>query len=187
MILAVDSEDGIVQIGSPPEDLPGILESIEINGSLLIENASQQGRSGKVKIVHGWDDAALLITLSLIDNSGAGKTRWDYLKQIAAIFKKVSGAGKPEVYTLLHPMTAAWGAKQLLFSDLKSSEARGRRKISLSLEFVEYDSAAGIIQDRQATANEAKKEETATAPAAPIVSDRQRRGLGSLENRYADI
>ena len=187
MILAVDSEDGIVQIGSPPEDLPGILESIEINGSLLIENASQQGRSGKVKIVHGWDDADLLITLSLIDNPGAGKTRWDYLKQIASIFKKVSGSGKPEVYTLLHPMTAAWGAKELLFSDLKSSETRGRRKISLSLEFVEYDSAAGIIQDRQGTAAKAKKEDPYSAAKAPAVSDRQRRELGSLEQRYANI
>ncbi|GHT56840.1 hypothetical protein AGMMS50268_13280 [Spirochaetia bacterium] len=187
MILSVDSDEGIVKIGSPPEELPGILESIEINSSLLIENASQQGRSGKVKIVQGWDDAALLITMTLLDDPGAEKTRWDSLKQIAAIFKKVSGAGKPDVYTLNHPMIAAWGMKQVLFASLKSSEMRKRRALSISIEFEEYDSAAGVIQDRQGTAAKAKKEDPYSAAKAPVVSDRQRRGLGSLEQRYASL
>jgi hypothetical protein len=186
MILAVDSIDGIIKIGSPPEELPGILESIEISGALLIENAPLEGRSGKIKIVQGWDDAALRISMSLIDDPGAGKTRWDSLKKIAEIFRKVSGAGKPEVYTLNHPMTASWGTKQLLFSDLKSVESRTRRKIDLTLEFVEYDGVAGIVQDRQGAANEAAKKEEA-APVTPIVSDRQRRGLGTLENRYGNV
>jgi hypothetical protein len=186
MILSVDSDEGIVKIGSPPEELPGILESIEINNSLLVENASQQGRSGKVKIVQGWDDVAMLITMTLLDDPGAGKTRWDSLKQITAIFKKVSGSGKPEAYTLNHPMINAWGMKQVLFSSLKSAEIRTRRTISISIKFEEYDSAAGIIQDRQGTAAEVKKAEPPAAQ-APIVSDRQRRGLSSLEQRYASI
>jgi hypothetical protein len=195
MILDIDSDEGVVKIGSPPEILPGIIESIKVSGSLLIDNVEQQGRSGKVKVVQGWDDAALLITLSLIDDPywslnppsvKKNKTRWDSLKQLAGIFKKVSDAGKPEVYTLTHPMTGAWGAKQLLFSSLESTEYRNRRKISVSLEFVEYDSAAGVIQDRQGTAAEAKEAEPAAAP-APVVSDQQRRGLGRLEDRFAKL
>jgi hypothetical protein len=186
MILSVDSDDGIVKIGSPPEALPGIVESVKISAALLIEGAGMQGRSGKVKVVQGWNDADLLITLSLIDDPGAGKTRWDSLKQIAGVFKKVSGNGKPEVYTLSHPMTGAWGTKQLLFTSLESTEYRNRRKISVSLEFVEYDSAAGVIQDRQGTAAEAKDAEPAMAP-APVVSDQQRRGLGRLEDRFANL
>jgi hypothetical protein len=186
MILSVDCDEGIVKIGSPPEALPGIMESIKISDALLIENAETQGRSGKVKVVQGWNDADLLITLSLLDDPGAGKTRWDSLKQIAGIFKKVSGNGKPEIYTLSHPMTNAWGTKQLLFSSLESTEYRNRRKIAVSLEFVEYDSAAGVIQDRQETASEAKQAEPAATP-APIVSDQQRRGLGSMESRFAKL
>jgi hypothetical protein len=181
MILAVDSDEGIVKIGSPPEVLPGIVESVKISGALLIEDAEVQGRSGKVKVVQGWNDADLLITLSLLDDPGAGKTRWDSLKQIAQVFKKVSGNGKPEVYTLGHPMTGAWGTKQLLFSSLESTEFRNRRKISVSLEFVEYDSPAGIIQDRQAAAKK-KKPETVYSP---VVTDDKRRGLGKLEDRFA--
>jgi hypothetical protein len=193
MILSIESNDGIIKIGSPPEILPGIVESVKISDALLIENAEMQGRSGKVKVVQGWNDADLLITLSLIDDPywssnppfvKKNKTRWDYLKQIAGVFKKVTDDGKPEIYTLSHPMTNAWGTKQLLFSSLESTEYRTRRKISVSLEFVEYDSAAGVIQDRQGTANNAAPAEP---PAAPVVSDRQRLGLGKLEDRFAKL
>jgi len=184
MILRLDSDEGIIKIGSPPAEIPGIVESIKINDALLIENADIQGRSGKVKVVQGWGDVAMQISLSLIDNPGAKKTRWDSLKEITGIFKKVGGNGKPEVYTISHPMISAWGTKQMLISSLESSENRTRRKIAVSIEFVEHDSAVGIIQDRQspdAPANAAQ-----TAP-APLVSDQQRRGLGQLEERYAKL
>jgi hypothetical protein len=186
MILAIDSDDGVIKIGSPPEMIPGIVESIKMSDALLIENADQQGRSGKIKVVQGWDDAALLISLSLLDDPASGKTRWDSLKEIAGVFKKVSESGKPEVYTLTHPMTSAWGAKQLLFSSLESTENRSRRKISVSLEFVEYDSAAGVIQERQAAAKKAKKEKPETVY-SPVVTDDQRLGMGKLEGRFAKL
>jgi hypothetical protein len=186
MILSVDCDEGIVKIGSPPEVLPGIVESVKISGALLIENAEVQGRSGKVKVVQGWNDADLLITLSLLDDPGAGKTRWDSLKQITGTFKKVAANGKPEVYALTHPMTGAWGTKRLLFASLESAEYRNRRKISVSLEFVEYDSAAGVIQARQAAMEKAEKENPETAY-SPVVADDQRRGLGKLEDRFAKL
>jgi len=186
MILAVDCDEGIIKIGSPPEDLPGIVESVKINNSLLIEHTEVQGRSGKVKIIQGWDDSLLLITLSLIDDPGAGKTRWDFLKQIAGVFKKVSDNGKPKIYTLSHPMAGAWGTARMLFSSLETTESRTRRKINASLEFVEYESAAGVIQDRQSAEAQAQQLTPAPAP-TPIVSDQQRRGLGTLENRFANI
>jgi hypothetical protein len=184
MTLRLDNESGIIKIGSPPKEIPGIVESIKISDSLLIENAEIQGRSGKVKVVQGWDDVAMQISLSLIDNPGAGKTRWDSLKEIAGIFKKVGNNGKPETYTVSHPMIRAWGTKQLLISSLESTESRTRRKISVSIEFVEHDSSVGIIQDRQSP--EAPADAAQTAP-APLVSDRQRRGLGKLEDRYAKL
>jgi hypothetical protein len=183
MILAIDSNEGILKIGSPPEPLPGIVESIKINDSLLMEDTEVQGRSGKVKIVQGWDDADLLISMSLIDNPGAGKTRWDYLKQITAAFKKVAGNGKPEIYTLSHPMINSWGVKQLLFTSLETTEGRTRRKITVALEFTEYDSSAGIVQERQKT----KQENIAKAQEEMRISDQQRRGLGTMEARFANI
>ena len=168
MILALDCDEGILKIGSPPENLPGIVDSIKISDSLLIEDAEVQGRSGKVKIVQGWDDAALLISIILIDDPGAGKTRWDYLKHIAGAFKKVASNGKPEIYSLSHPMISAWGTKQLLFTSLETTESRTQRKVTASLEFAEYESATGVIQDRQGAETKAQKSTPAPAP-APIV------------------
>jgi hypothetical protein len=184
MILALDCDEGLLKLGSPPETLPGIVESVKVNDSLLIENAEVQGRSGKVKIVQGWGDIGLQISMTLIDDPGAGKTRWDHLKQIAAAFKKVASNGKPEVYTLSHPMINAWGTKKMLFSKLETTESRTQRKVTASLDFIEYDSAAGVVQERQGAATAAKKSDPPKST-APIVSDRQRRGLGSMEARYA--
>lgn len=190
MILKIDSASGIVKIGSPPEELPGIFEDIKISDALLIENAEMQGRSGKAKIVQGWDDAAISIKLSLIDNPDAGKTRWDYLAQIAGVFKKVGANGKPEIYSLSHPMIKAWGVKALLFSTLETSESRALRKITVSLNFVEYDSSPGLIQDRQSGSSAAEQPNEAALAAARermLVSDSQRAGLGKLEDRYAKL
>ena len=190
MILKIDSNAGIIKIGSPPEELPGIFESIKISGALLIEDAEMQGRSGKTKVVRGWDDSPLHITLSLLDNPAAGKTRWDYLGQIAGIFKKVADNGKPEIYTLSHPMVKAWGTKQLLFSNLETTEYRTRRKTAVTLEFVEYDSAPGLIQDRQGSAGAAAQPDQAAISAAQermLMSDSQRAGLGKQEERFANL
>jgi hypothetical protein len=188
MILKIDNAAGIIKIGSPLEELPGIVESIKISNSLLFEDAEVQGRSGKVKVVQGWDDVAISITLSLIDNPGAKKTRWDYLDCIAGIFKKVADGGKPEIYTLSHPMVNAWKTKQLMFSSLESNEIRTRRKIAVSLEFVEYDSAVGVIQDRQTgKASPADPAAIAAAQERMMVSDSQRAGLGKQEERFAKL
>jgi len=183
MILRLDSDEGIIKIGSPPAEIPGIVESIEISDALLIDNADIQGRSGKVKVVQGWDDVAMQISLSLIDDPNAKKTRWDSLKEITGIFKKVGDNGKPETYTVSHPMISAWGTKQLLISSLKSTEGRTRRKIAVSIQFTEHDSSVGIVQERQSPDAQS---DAAPAP-APLVSDQQRRGLGQLEKRYAEL
>ncbi|MDR0512953.1 MAG: hypothetical protein LBG93_07610 [Treponema sp.] len=186
MILSVDSAAGIIRIGSPPEELPGIVESIKIKNSLLTEYASVLGRSGNVKIVSGWNDVDFLITLFLIDNPRAGQTRWDSLSRITSIFKEVADNEQPEIYTLSHPMIDAWGARELLFTKLESSEYRKRQIIIVTLEFTEHDSAAGVIQSRQSTANAAVAD-ASSPPVMPVVSDGQRRGLGVMEARYANL
>ena len=191
MILHLDNNDGILKIGSPPEPLPGIIESIQISDSLLLDNAEIQGRSGKTKIVQGWDDAAVSITLSLIDDTKNKKTRWDLLERITGVFKKVGGDGKPELYTLSHPMVKAWKTHAVLFSSLETTENRTRRKITASLEFVEYDNSPGLIQDRQGSAAQAQTQNNqaniATARERMLVSAGQRSGLGRMEERFANL
>jgi len=187
MILEIDSAAGIIKIGSPPEILPGIVESIKIKDSLLLDNAEIQGQSGKQKNAQGWDDASLSITLSLIDNPRIGKTRWHYLEQVAGIFKKVTEEGTPEIYTLNHPMINVWGIRRLLFTSLESTESRTRRKVSVSLEFMEYESASGVIQSRQESVTAAQQSISDIIPPSDDISTSLQLGLEELEVRYAKL
>jgi hypothetical protein len=185
MILRPDTEEcGILKIGDPPEELPGIINSVKLGGSLLFESAEIYGRSGTVKIVQGWDDADLAITLLLLDNPDKEnpdkrKTRYDYLKVLTDTFRKVAKNGKPEIYTLSHPLVGAWGYARFLFSDISVTENRTKRMLTVSLEFLEYDNYNRVKQDRDST-----KKSTQAGPVTPPVSDKDRAGLGKTEQRF---
>jgi hypothetical protein len=49
--------------------LPGIPDSISVGDSLLEDSVETADRSGSVKIISGWADAGISITLLLIDHS----------------------------------------------------------------------------------------------------------------------
>jgi hypothetical protein len=180
--------DNFIKIGvsgeGEPRYLPGILDSIEISDALLVDDAGTEGGSGTVKIISGWADADVTVTLLLIDIPGVTNdtvtpniTRFDCLKEIAGAFKRIKD-GKPRVFTILHPHVTAWGTREFIFNSLKSSESRGKRIITCTLEFDEFDSAIGKSQDRQLGA----AADTAAATSEnPVIPDDTRREVGKLE------
>jgi hypothetical protein len=180
---------GVVGEGEP-RTLPGILDSIDIGDSLLTDDAETEGKSGSVKIISGWADADVSISLMLIDipkitNEAVtpNVTRFDCLKEIAGYFKQMKD-GKPRVYTIQHPHIAAWGIREFIFNDLKTTESRGKRIITATLEFDEFDSTSGKSQDRQLGA---AVDSAVVTSENPPVGDDTRRGLGALENTYAKM
>jgi hypothetical protein len=188
-------EENFVKVGvvgaGEPRVLPGILESIEVSDSLLIDNVESEGKSGSVKIISGWSDADITLSITLIDipqvTNGTVTpqvTRFDCLREIAGTFKQMKD-GKPQVYVIQHPHIAAWGVRAFIFNRLKSQESKGKRIITCSLEFDEYDSTIGKSQDRQLGITSAEQQATAQAPQNPPVSDQDRAGLGKLEGQYA--
>jgi hypothetical protein len=188
------SAENFVKIGAvaegEPEYMPGILDSIEVSDGLLIDDAETNGKSGTVKIISGWADADVSITLLLIDipkytseTVTPDVTRFDCLQEIAGYFKQIKD-GKPRVYTIQHPHLKAWGVREFVFNSLKSQESRGKRIITCSLDFDEFDSTTGKSQDRQlgVQANSAP-----VTSVTPTVGDDTRRGLGQLEATYAKL
>jgi hypothetical protein len=181
--------ENFIRIGVSGEDgtrcLPGILDSIEVSGSLLVDEAGSEGGSGAVKIISGWADADLTVTLLLIDipkttneTVTPNLTRFDCLKEIAGVFKQMND-GKPRVFTVLHPHISAWGTREFIFNSLKSSESRGKRIITCTLEFDEFDSVIGKSQDRQLGAAAVKT--SVVTFENPVVPDDTRLGLGKVE------
>jgi hypothetical protein len=186
-------EENFVKVGvsgeGEPRYLPGILDSIKVSDELLVDSAETEGKGGSVKIISGWADADITINLLLIDipkitNDAVtpAVTRFDCLKEIAGVFKRMKD-GKPRVFTILHPHIAAWGLREFVFNKLESDESRGRRVIACSLEFDEFDGVSGKSQDRQLGAQIAVAE--TEAPVNPPVGDKERAGLGKMEARYA--
>lgn len=188
-------ETGLVSVGIVGEALyvlPGILDSLEVKATLLTDTVPRQGTSGDIKVISGWSDADVSINLILLDiptlDIAAGTaspaiSRYECLAEIVATFKQMR-EGKPQVYTIHHPHIKAWGAREFIFSELKSSESRGKQKITCTLEFDEYDSTTGKSQDRQLAVQVVEQSTPATAP-QPVVADKTRRGLGKLEEQYA--
>ena len=187
------SPENFVKIGAAgqgePQYLPAILDSIEVSDSLLVDEAEAQSKSGSVKIISGWADCDVAVNLILIDipreNGGAltpGVTRFDCLKEIMSLFKRLDGSNRPCVYTLQHPHISAWGAREFIFNSLKSQEARGKRVITCTLEFDEFDSTIGKSQDRRLSA----AADTAVVTSEnPVVPDNTQREFGELEAAYA--
>ncbi|MDR3356039.1 MAG: hypothetical protein LBO04_02515 [Spirochaetaceae bacterium] len=195
-IEAVNAENFIkagVSGEGEPRVLPGILDSIEVSDSLLVDDAETDGKSGSVKIISGWADSDVTITLLLIDiPRGTGNalvpnvTRFDCLREITRYFKQMKD-GRPRVYTIQHPHLKAWGVQEFLFNSLKSSESRGKRIITCTLEFDEFDGVAGKSQDRQLGAAQSAADAQDEKSVKPVVSDKTRRGLGELEAKYAKL
>jgi hypothetical protein len=190
------TQENFVRVGvsgaGEPIMLPGIMDTIQIGDSLLADSVETADKSGSIKIISGWADADITITLLLIDlptytntTVTPGVTRYDCLADIVKLFKQIKER-KPCIYTIEHPHLHAWRLKEFIFNDLKSTEQRGRRIITCTLEFDEYDSISGKSQDRQLGMSEASTVEDEVS-VNPVVADETRRGLGKLEAAYAKL
>jgi hypothetical protein len=187
--------EGLVSIGVVGEAvhvLPGFLDSIDVSSSLLEDSVEQEGKSGTVKVIHGWKDCDVSINFILLDipilDSAQCKvtpdvTRHDCLAQIAGLFKKMTD-GKPQIYTVHHPHLVAWGTREFIFAGLKSSESRSKGIITCTLDFDEYDSTVGKSQDRQ-IGLQAVAQSAATTAQEPYIPDTTRAGLGKVEAKFA--
>jgi hypothetical protein len=182
---------GLISIGVVGEavhTLPGFLVSMDVSSALLEDSIEQEGRSGSIKVVHGWKDCDVSINLVLLDIPviDQGKvtphvSRYDCLAQIAGTFKRMKD-GKPQIYTIHHPHLEAWGAREFIFAGLKSNESQGKQTITCSLDFDEYDSTTGKSQDRQIGIEAAQQQQTEAQ--TPYVPDKSRAGLGEMEAQY---
>jgi hypothetical protein len=182
---------GLVSIGVVGQSvhvLPGFLDSIEVSSALMEDSVPQEGKSGSIKIVHGWKDCDVSITLLLLDIPAINYTkgqvtphisRYDCLAEIVGTFKYMTD-GKPHIYTVHHPHLAAWGGQQFIFTGLKTSESRSKRIITCTLDFDEYDSTTGKSQDRQIGVPVIEP----SAEAEPYIPDTTRAGLGELEAKH---
>lgn len=156
-------EDGHVSLAG--KLVPGVLVSMEINGTVMFDQAEIDNVSGKKKTPMGWNDSLLFLRIKLL--SDADTTCYEKLATINGIFKGMDNRRNPKVYDIKNRHAAARDVHQVVFSDLRSAESDEDDVIILGIGFEEHNPPV-IKPEIQVSAAQAQE---AMAPAVDTADE----------------
>lgn len=128
--------------------IPGIYQGANIARPVRLDEAATEGKSGKRRQAQGFEDAEVTISLLLIDDEAG--TALIKLQQIEQLHTALDATGKPAVFTAVSPHLRARRIRQVLWTDLRSSETNNDTTILVDLVFAEYNPAVALAEDRAA-------------------------------------
>lgn len=127
-------DDDSVKIGGVI--LPGIYKSMEVNQDALIDEQEVEGTSRKPKQATGYDDAKIVIEISLMDSEQV--TKEDKLLTIQNLFRTLK-QDKPTVHELVSTHASIRGINKVIIRNMTSKETNKKDEIVVSLELLQYD------------------------------------------------
>ena len=128
--------------------LPGVFQSMEISGSLRIDEKKVPGSSGKRKQPLGYEDASVSLSLKLLTDDAS--TCYEKAGVLTGLFHNVDNKAKPYVYRIVNRHLLKWNIREVLFKELRTSEDNRRDTISATLEFTEYKPALVAAESKAA-------------------------------------
>ncbi|WP_250278797.1 hypothetical protein [[Clostridium] colinum] len=117
--------------------LTGIIKSLEIKGSAIIEELEVEGKGKKPIQATGFDDSSINIELILLDDI-QGKTKEEKLQVIQDIFKS-KNQKVPNIYDIVNKYINQRGIYKVIIKDFSSKIANNKSEISVSLSLREYE------------------------------------------------
>jgi hypothetical protein len=126
--------DGILRLGG--EELPGILQSLSIDGKVRYDEQKVDGASGKSKTPQGWEDQTVKATLVLLTDDESDC--YEKLSRLAPFFRQPDDKANPQIYTLANRHSQTRGIRQVVFDQLSSAESNASDTIQVTLGFVEH-------------------------------------------------
>lgn len=117
--------------------LTGIIKSLEIKGSAIIEELEVEGKGKKPIQATGFDDSSISVELVLLDDI-QGKTKEEKLQVIQDIFKS-KNQKVPNIYDIVNKYINQRGIYKVIIKDFSSKVANNKTEISVSLSFREYE------------------------------------------------
>lgn len=117
--------------------LTGIIKSLEIKGSAIIEELEVEGKGKKPIQATGFDDSSINVELVLLDDI-QGKTKEEKLQVIQDIFKS-KNQKVPNIYDIVNKYINQRGIYKVIIKDFSSKVANNKTEISVSLSFREYE------------------------------------------------
>lgn len=134
-LLRVDQPLGLVRLGDTV--IPGVYQSLEVAGKLKVDEVSRAGRSGASKLPEGWEDQTVRLRLELVPDEDEGSPE-SALAAIGELFRRADKSAKPTVYRLVHPVCAAMGLREVLFTSLRVEDTSGSDTVVAELELKEF-------------------------------------------------
>lgn len=125
--------------------LPGVFESLEVAGSLRIDEAEVEGQSGTTKQPLGFADAEVTLSIRLLTDEES--TCYDKCKEIVRLFQGTDQYAQPYVCRIVNRHTALWGIDEVLFKELRTSEDNSDDTMRAVLVFVEYVPAVVLAEE----------------------------------------
>ena len=127
-------EDGIVRLGG--ETLPGLLESLSIDGEVRYDEQKVDGQSGNKKTPKGFEDQVVTATMTLLTDDESDC--YEKLARLSPFFRKTGETANPEIYDLVNRHATARGIRRIIFDKLKSAENNRTDTITATLGFTEH-------------------------------------------------
>lgn len=142
------STDEIGQVKLGDRILPGVYQRMEIRGRLRMDKSRVKGRSGTTRLPEGWEDAQVSLELVLCD--GEEGTVADQVRQLVKMFQATdTKTARPFVYTIANWQLAAWGIRQVIFSELRSGDDDQTDLVPVTLTFEEWKPPPRKVESRR--------------------------------------
>lgn len=137
MMEVITNEAGDIKLNDTL--LPGVFIRMEVGGKLRFDEKDVPGSSGKRKQPLGYEDAEITLSIRLLtdDNSDC----YEKLDVLTSLFHNIDNSAKPYVYRIVNRHVTKWNIREVLFSELRTSETNQDNTIEAALSFVEYKPA----------------------------------------------
>ena len=154
MILRADEKNGIITLDDVP--LPGVLQSLSVNGEIVIDSNNSASAGEPLKTMRGFKDKTVSMSLRLLPipkdvsdsvksvTSGAfakeiaiEKTPYQILEELEQVFRNKEDK-TPKVMSITNFHTAARKINEVVFTSLSSSEDNATETITVTLNFEEF-------------------------------------------------
>lgn len=139
-------EDGAISLGG--EEVPGILQSLSVDGKVRFDEQKVDGASGKRKTPQGFEDCEISVSLYLVNDEES--SCYDKLQKLSSMFGKIDGKANPQVYDVANRHLLARGIRQVVFSSLQTAESDATDEITASLGFTEHNPPVVKMEKAQA-------------------------------------
>lgn len=142
----ISFEDGVITLGG--EEVPGILQSLSVDGKVRFDEQKVDGASGKKKTPQGYDDCEITVSLYLVTDGDS--SCYEKLEALSGMFRKVDDWANPQIYDVANRHLLARGVRQVVFSKLQTSENDKTDEITASLGFTEHNPPIVRTEEAQA-------------------------------------